>query len=140
MRKLLLILLFLMTATGMAGCADNKENQKNIVGIWQLSEEEPVSEYGVGIEFAEDGSLYYGLTANMIENLAAGQPLEVVHSGVKSISTMEYKIKNENELDVVVHILHGIKKQKETINYSLTGDTLIYDGLTYQRLKENKEA
>ncbi len=142
MKKALCILLATMMVIFLSGCNNNnaeiEQYEANIVGVWKLSEHENVSDYGLGIEFSEDGALYYGLTANMIEDFSAGKPLEVVLGGAESVSTMEYKIKNAQELEVIVHLLHGIKKQKETIHYSLTEDTLVYDGITYERIREEK--
>ncbi|MBR3962366.1 MAG: hypothetical protein IKK14_02445, partial [Oscillospiraceae bacterium] len=48
---------------------------------------------------------------------------------------MEYKIKSDTEMEVTMKALMGLAKEKVTVTYSLDGDTLVFDGVTYTRVK-----
>ena len=49
--------------------------------------------------------------------------------------SIEYKIKSDTEMEVTVSALFGLSKESSTIAYSLDGDTLVFDGATYTRVK-----
>ena len=108
-----------------------------LIGTWELVvEEEPAAEneaaaddnaaesdasttlsdidFGMGIEFTEDGKLRYGFDGDTM--------------------TIYYEVKSDTELELTVSALMGIQKETQTVEYALDGDTLVFDGETYTRV------
>lgn len=134
MKKWLAFVLVLVLALSLTACGGNK---KNIVGTWHIVDEETETEYGLGIEFTEDGKLRYGLTEEMLAGLADGdaQDAEDALEGLDMLMSIAYKIKSDTEMEVTVSAMFGLAKESETIAYSLDGDTLTFDGATYTRVQ-----
>ena len=51
------------------------------------------------------------------------------------LMSMEYKIKSDTEMEITMKALLGLAKESATVKYQLDGDTLIFDGATYTRVK-----
>lgn len=125
-----LALVFLLTACGGG-------NKKNIVGTWHIVDEATQTEYGLGIEFEKDGTLRYGLTEELLTGLsdADEEDVEDAMTGLDMLMSMEYEIKSDTEMEVTMKAFLGLAKESATIQYELDGDTLIFDGATYTRVK-----
>ena len=136
MKKLFALVLALALALSLVACGGGG-NKKNIVGTWHIVDEETETEYGLGIEFTEDGKLRYGLTEEILTGLADGdaQDAQDAMEGLDMLMSIEYKIKSDTEMEVTVSAMFGLAKESETISYSLDGDTLTFDGATYTRVK-----
>ena len=136
MKKLFASVLALALALSLVACGGGG-NKKNIVGTWHIVDEETETEYGLGIEFTEDGKLRYGLTEEILTGLADGdaQDSQDAMEGLDMLMSIEYKIKSDTEMEVTVSAMFGLAKESETISYSLDGDTLTFDGATYTRVK-----
>ncbi len=134
MKKILAILLSVVMVFSLAACGGGA-NKKAIVGTWQVVDTETETEYGLGIEFTKDGKLRYGLTEDVFEGLADGEDVEDAMAGLDMLMTIEYKIKSDTEMEITAKALFGLAKETDTVEYSLDGDTLVFDGATYTRAK-----
>ncbi len=134
MKKLLAILLGVIMLFSLAACGGGV-NKKAIVGTWKVVDTETETEYGLGIEFTKDGKLRYGLTEDVFESLADGEDAEDAMAGLDMLMTIEYKIKSDTEMEITAKALFGLAKETDTVEYSLDGDTLVFDGATYTRAK-----
>lgn len=133
MKKIFAIALALVMLLSLTACGGN-QNEKNIVGVWRLVDTETETEYGLGIEFTEDGKLRYGLTEDVFEAIG-GDDAEDVMDGLDLLVSIEYEIKSDTEMEITVKALLGLAKESETIAYELNGDTLKFDGAEYTRVK-----
>ena len=129
MKKLLAIFLAAMMLLSLSACGGG--NKKDIVGTWHIVDETTQTEYGLGIQFEKDGTLRYGLTEEMFGEDVSEDDLAALDILMK----MEYKIKSDTEMEVTMKALMGLAKEKVTVTYSLDGDTLVFDGVTYTRVK-----
>ena len=129
MKKLLAIFLAAMMLLSLSACGGG--NKKDVVGTWHIVDETTQTEYGLGIQFEKDGTLRYGLTEEMFGEDVSEEDLAALDFLMK----MEYKIKSDTEMEVTMKALMGLKKEKVTVTYSLDGDTLVFDGVTYTRVK-----
>ncbi len=134
MKKTLAILLCVVMLLSLAACGGGA-NKKAIIGTWKVVDTETETEYGLGIEFTKDGKLRYGLTEEVFEGLSDGKDVDDVMAGLDLIMTIKYKIKSDTEMEITASALFGLAKESETIEYSLSGDTLVFDGVTYTRAK-----
>lgn len=136
MKKLLAFALALALVLSLAACGGGG-NKKNIVGTWQIVDEETATEYGIGLEFTKDGKMRYGLTEEILAGLTDGDAEDAKDAleGLDMLMSIEYKIKSDTEMEVTVSALFGLAKESETISYSLDGDTLTFDGTAYTRVK-----
>ena len=102
--------------------------------------EETATEYGFGIEFTKDGKMRYGLTEDVLLGLtggeADGEDWEDALKGLDALMTIEYDIKSDTEMEITMKAYLGLMKEKVTVPYELDGDTLVFDGATYSRVKE----
>lgn len=131
MKKLLAIVLAALMLLSLAACAGTG-NKQAIIGTWKLVDEETQTEYGLGLQFTKDGKLHYGLTEDDLTTLTGDEDVDKALSYLMSI---EYKIKSDTEMEVTVSALFGLSKESSTVAYSLDGDTLVFDGATYTRVK-----
>ena len=92
-------------------------------------------DFGMGIEFTEDGKLRYGFDLESLESIAVGADMNDVLGGMEMLITIYYEVKSDTELTLTVSALMGMKKESQTVEYSLDGDTLVFDGATYTRVK-----
>ena len=129
MKKLLAILLAAMMLLSLSACGGG--NKKDVVGTWHIVDETTQTEYGLGIQFEKDGTLRYGLTEEMFGEDVTEEDLAALDILMK----MEYKIKSDTEMEVTMKAFMGLAKEKVTVTYSLDGDTLVFDGVTYTRVK-----
>ncbi len=138
MKKLLSIMLVLTLVFALAACGGHP-NEKGIVGVWHVVDEETETDYGLGIEFTKDGKVRYGLTENVFTALADGDE-KAADDALKAmdfLASMEYKIKSDTEMEITVKALMGLGgKETETITYALDGDKLTFDGAEFTRVKE----
>ena len=145
--------------SGLGGeSPEGVKNTKNpaLIGTWELvvEEESPTDEgadatgetdeaeaalsdidFGMGIEFTEDGKLRYGFDLESLESIAGGADMNDVLGGMEMLITIYYEVKSDTELTLTVSALMGMKKESQTVEYSLDGDTLVFDGATYTRVK-----
>ena len=91
---------------------------------------------GMGIEFTGDGKLRYGFDTESLESVAGGANMDDVLGGMEMLITIYYEVKSDTELELTVSALMGMKKESQTVEYSLDGDTLVFDGATYTRVNE----
>ena len=135
MKKLFALLLALMMVLSLAACGGSN-NKKDIVGAWQIVDEETATEYGLGIEFSRDGKLRYGLTEDVLEGLGGdADDIDEALEGLDFLMSMEYEIKSDTEMEVTISALFGLAKERTTVPYELDGDKLTFDGAVYTRVK-----
>ena len=137
MKKFLAFLLAAMMLLSLTACGGS--NKKNIVGRWQIVDTETQTEYGMGLEFTKDGKLRYGLTEDVLLGLTDGEAdsddWADAMEGLELLMNIEYKIKSDTEMEVTISAFMGLGKESTIIPYELNGDTLIFDGGTYSRVK-----
>ena len=135
-RRFLAVFLALVMILTLTACGEGS-NKKAIVGTWKLIDTETETEYGLGIEFEKDGTLRYGLTEDVLAGLAGAdeEDAEDVLAGLDMLLSMEYEIKSDTEMEITMKALFGLAKESATIPYKLDGDTLVFDGATYTRVK-----
>lgn len=138
MKKMLALLITVMMVVSLTACGGG--NEKKIVGMWQIVDEETATEYGFGIEFTEDGKMRYGLTEDVLFGLTGGEAdsedWEDAMKGLDALMTIEYDVKSDTEMEITMKAYLGLMKEKVTVPYELDGDTLVFDGATYSRVKE----
>lgn len=135
MKKLFALLLAVMMLLSLAACGGSGSNKGAIVGTWKLVDTETETEYGLGIEFTKDGTLRYGLTEEVLGDLAEGEDTDDIMAGLDMLLTIEYKIISDTEMEITAKAMFGLAKETTTVTYSLNGDTLVFDGATYTRAK-----
>ena len=137
MKKLLAITVALLMVITLTACGGG--NEKKIIGMWQIVDTETETEYGMGIEFTEDGKMRYGLTEDSLEGLTGGEATSEdwadAMEGLEALMTIEYKIKSDTEMEITMSAFLGLAKETATVTYKLDGDTLTFDGATYSRVK-----
>lgn len=133
MKKGLALLLAAALLFCVAACGKSS-NEKAIIGAWQLVDTELEAEYGLGIEFEKDGTLRYGFTEDVLESLTNGEVSDDALEGLDMLMKIEYDILSDTEMEITVSALFGLAKESDTVSYSLSGDTLIFDGATYTRI------
>ena len=138
MKKILAFLLAAMMLLSLTACGGGS-NKKNIVGMWQIVDTETQTEYGMGLEFTKDGKLRYGLTEDVLLGLTDGEAdsddWADAMEGLELLMDIEYKIKSDTEMEVTISAFMGLGKESTIVPYELKGDTLIFDGGTYSRVK-----
>lgn len=138
MKKMLALLITVMMVVSLTACGGG--NEKKIVGMWQIVDKETATEYGFGIEFTEDGKMRYGLTEDVLLGLTDGEAdsedWEDAMKGLDALMTIEYDVKSDTEMEITMKAYLGLMKEKVTVPYELDGDTLVFDGATYSRMKE----
>ena len=138
MKKMLALLITVMMVVSLTACGGG--NEKKIVGMWQIVDKETATEYGFGIEFTEDGKMRYGLTEDVLVGLTDGEAdsedWEDAMKGLDALMTIEYDVKSDTEMEITMKAYLGLMKEKVTVPYELDGDTLVFDGATYSRMKE----
>lgn len=134
-KKSLALALALLMMLSLSACGGG--NAKKLVGTWHVVDEATQTEYGLGIEFTDDGKLRYGLTEDLFTAMAEGEEddVEDALAGLDALMSIEYEVKSDTELEITVSALFGLAKESETIPYKLDGDTLEFDGTTYTRVK-----
>lgn len=135
-RRFLAVLLALAMVLALTACGGGG-NKKAIVGTWRLVDTETETEYGLGIEFEKGGKLRYGLTQDVLDSLSGAdeEEAEELMKGLDLLMSMEYDIKSDTEMEVTMKALLGLAKESVTVTYELNGDTLVFDGATYTRVK-----
>ncbi len=138
MKKMLAIMLVLTMVVALSACGGHP-NEKNIVGVWHVVDEDTETDYGLGIEFTNDGKVRYGLTEDVFTALADGDE-KAADDALKAmdfLASMEYKIKSDTEMEVTVKAFMGFGgSESETITYALDGDNLTFDDVKFTRAKE----
>ena len=130
MKKILAVLLAGLMLLSLASCGGSP-NKKAIVGTWKLVDTETETEYGLGIQFTDDGKVRYGLTEDMFD----GGDIDEALAGLDMLMTIEYEIKSDTEMELTAKALFGLASESDTVEYKLDGDTLVFDGVTYTRNK-----
>ncbi|NLC79263.1 MAG: hypothetical protein GX683_06020 [Ruminococcaceae bacterium] len=135
MKKALSVILILVLALSFAACGNPA--QKAIVGAWELVDTETEATYGFGLEFKKDGTMSYGLTEELVASLGelSEEEAEEALEGMGYLMEITYKVKSDTVMEITVSALMGLAKEKTDVEYSLNGDTLVFDGATYQRVK-----
>ena len=133
MKKLLTLLLVVTMLLSCTACGGNK---KDIIGTWKIVDTETETEYGFGLQFTKDGKLRYGLTEDMLASLS-DEDWEETMEGLDVLMSIEYDVKSDTEMEVTVSALFGLAKESTMVPYELDGDTLVFDGATYTRMKQN---
>lgn len=129
MKKLLALVLAALMLLTLTACGGG--NKSAIVGTWKLVDEETNTEYGLGLQFTEDGKLHYGLTLDDLTTLTGD---ENVDEALGMLMSIEYEIISDTEMEITVSAMFGFAKESTTVTYSLDGDTLTFDGATYTRV------
>ena len=130
MKKIISIALVLIMIFALASCGGSP-NEKGIIGTWKLVDTETETEYGLGIQFTDDGKVRYGLTEDMFD----GGDIDEALAGLDMLMTIKYEIKSDTEMELTASALFGLAKESDTVEYKLDGDTLIFDGVEYTRDK-----
>ncbi len=130
MKKIIALTLTLIMLLVLTSCGGSK-NEKAIIGTWKLVDTETETEYGLGIQFTDDGKVRYGLTEDMFDDGDIDEAL----AGLDMLMTIEYEIKSDTEMELTASALFGLAKESDTVEYKLNGDTLIFDGVEYTRDK-----
>ena len=130
MKKIISIALVLIMIFALASCGGSP-NKKGIIGTWKLVDTETETEYGLGIQFTDDGKVRYGLTEDMFD----GGDIDEALAGLDMLMTIKYEIKSDTEMELTASALFGLAKESDTVEYKLDGDTLIFDGVEYTRDK-----
>ena len=137
-KKILAIMLVLILALTLTACGGSK-NKKNIVGTWQIVDTATATEYGFGLEFKKDGTMAYGLTEELFAGLTGedvtAEDWDEAMKGLEMLMKIKYKIKSDTEMEITVSAMLGLAKESTTVTYSLDGDTLVFNGATYTRVK-----
>lgn len=133
MKRIFAVLLAMLMIFSLAGCKN--ANEKALVGVWQLADTETETEYGLGIEFTKDGKIRYGLTEDAIAGIENGENIDDIFDGLNMLMKIKYKVLSDTEMKVTASALLGLAKESETVTYTLEGDTLVFDGATYTRVK-----
>ena len=133
MKKIFAMVLVLVMVFALASCGGSK-NEKNIVGVWKLVDTETETEYGLGIEFTKDGKLRYGLTEEVFTAIGGGDAEDVM-DGLDLLMSFEYEIKSDTEMGITMKAFLGLAKETTDVSYELNGDTLVFDGAEYSRVK-----
>ena len=115
----------------LASCGGSP-NKKAIVGTRKLVDTETETEYGLGIQFTDDGKVRYGLTEDMFGD---DEDIDEALAGLDMLMTIEYEIKSDTEMELTAKAFFGLASESDTVEYKLDGDTLIFDGVTYTRNK-----
>ncbi len=131
MKKILAVLLAGLMLLSLASCGGSS-NKKAIVGTWKLVDTETETEYGLGIQFTDDGKVRYGLTEDMFGD---DEDIDEALAGLDMLMTIEYEIKSDTEMELTAKALFGLASESDTVEYKLDGDTLVFDGVTYTRNK-----
>ncbi len=130
MKKIIALTLALTMLIALVSCGGNP-NKKAIIGTWKLVDTETETEYGLGIQFTDDGKVRYGLTEDMFDDGDIDEAL----AGLDMLMTIKYEIKSDTEMELTASALFGLAKESDTVEYKLDGDTLVFDGVTYTRNK-----
>ena len=85
----------------------------------------------MGVRFDKDGSFYF----SGAYGAESEEDLEEAFEAMKALYSISYKVKNDTEMEITQKIFGGLGKETSTISYSLEGDTLTLDGVTYHRAK-----
>ena len=137
MKKLLAITVALLMVITLTACGGG--NEKKIIGMWQIVDTETETEYGLGIEFTEDGKMRYGLTEDVISGLTGGEATKEdmadAMKGLEALMSIKYEIKSDTEMEVTISAFLGLAKESAMIPYKLDGDNLTFDGADYVRVK-----
>ena len=131
MKKIISIALVLIMIFALASCGGSP-NEKGIIGTWKLVDTETETEYGLGIQFTDDGKVRYGLTEDMFGD---DEDIDEALAGLDMLMTIEYEIKSDTEMELTAKALFGLASESDTVEYKLDGDTLVFDGVTYTRNK-----
>ena len=131
MKRLLTLLLAAMMLLSLTACGGS-ENEKNIIGTWELVDKETETEYGLGIEFTKDGEMRYGLTEDVLTSLTGD---EDVDAALDMLMSIKYEITSDTEMEITISAMFGLAKESTAVTYELNGDSLTFDGVTYQRVK-----
>ncbi len=155
-------MLFTMTGCGVEGLLSGlgkgspagvtNTKRPELIGTWELvvveedttndgtdvdNAEDALSDidFGMGIEFTKDGKLRYGFDTESLDSIENGANMEDILDGMEMLVTIYYDVKSDTELELTVSALMGMAKESQTVEYSLDGDTLVFDGTTYNRVK-----
>jgi hypothetical protein len=136
MKKIGAFILIAATLVLMSGCGGGG-NKSDIVGFWEITDENSAAAYGLGLEFRKDGTMYIGLSK---ENLAeftdmSEKEIEQALEGLGYLYKITYDIKSDTSMEITVSAMMGLAKEKTEVAYSLDGDTLVLDGVTYKRVE-----
>ncbi len=136
MKKILACILIAATLVFMIGCGGGK-NKSEIVGFWQITDENADAAYGIGLEFRKDKTLYIGLSKENIAQFTdmSEKDIERALEGLGYIYKITYNIKSDTVMEITVSAMMGLAKEKTEVTYSLDGDTLVFDGAVYKRVK-----
>ncbi len=130
MKKIIALTLTFIMLLALVSCGGNP-NKKAIIGTWKLVDTETETEYGLGIQFTDDGKVRYGLTEDMFDDGDIDEAL----AGLDMLMTIKYKVLSDTEMELTASALFGLASESDTVEYKLDGDTLIFDGVEYTRDK-----
>ena len=136
MKKFLIIVFAVITVFSLSAC---NPNQQALIGTWQIADEADATDYGLGIEFTNDGKLRYGLTTDILSGLSGDEASEAevqdALAGLDMLMTMEYNVVSDTEMEIKMKGFFGLAEETVKVPYSLNGDTLNFDGAVYNRVK-----
>ncbi|MBQ9988929.1 MAG: hypothetical protein IJP30_04255 [Clostridia bacterium] len=123
--------LMLMMAFALVACG----GEKTIVGTWKTDDSEAA---GLGelpgtlfFIFEKDGSARFELDLKGLDGdeKAAGE----LANGVLSMMEIGYEILSDTEIEMTLSVMG--ETDVSTVEYSLNGDTLVFEGVEFKRVK-----
>lgn len=140
MKKIIAAVLVVALTLVLCACGGSSAIKNKLVGVWEVVDTENANAtYGLGIEFKKDGTMSYGFSGEMLAGLSDGEYDEdewgQLMEGMGYLLTIEYKVKSDTVMQITVKALMGLAKESTDVEYSLDGDTLVFDGTTYKRVK-----
>ena len=101
---------------------------------------EALAQEVVSVDYFDQVVLYDKRIRESVQPLEQPIPKKTVDELIRTLDvdmllSMEYEIKGDTEMEITMKALFGLAKEKATVAYELNGDTLVFDGATYTRVK-----
>lgn len=128
MKKVLVLVMALLMMFALAACGGGD----TVVGTWEVADGESGGTYGFGLQFNKDGTMFYAAGGE------EGQDLAEAFEAMKALYKIKYEIIDDTSMELTQSAFLGLVKDDPIpVQYSLNGNTLIFDGATYYRVDED---
>ena len=162
MKRFFMITVAVLLTLSLISCSGTKQNKKNIIGTWRIIDSNGV-EGALTVTFNEDGTYSYGFNSSLISDAAGDFSFDAfVNSSIigdiakktglsallksdtvknlveklHDVAKLTYNIDNGKKMTVGISLLFGVINHDSSIEYSLNGDKLTFDGVNYIRIKD----
>lgn len=127
-KNFLIVLLaaFMVFSLSACGGANNA-----LVGTWQLTDGE-AAEYGWGLKFNKDGTMTFATGGDE----KSQKEMDEAFESLQALYKIKYKVKSDTKMEITMSAFMGMAKESNDVEYTLDGDTLVFDGATYTRIKK----